>query len=203
MTHDVTQLLAQARDGDERALDRVLPLVYDELRKLAHGQRYRNGASPTLNTTAVVHEAYEKLAHHDGTYADRVHFFRVAARAIRQVLIDAARARKADKRGGGTPDVDLDDVALASPARADEALALDEALDRLAEADDRQAQIVELRYFVGLTVPETAEVLGLSPATVKRDWTAARAWLVPRDAAGRAGGRLGVAPSVSPGVSPG
>lgn len=178
MSNDVTQLLAQARDGDERALGQVLPLVYDELRRLAHSQRFRNGASETLNTTAVVHEAYEKLAHHDGTYADRVHFFRVAARAIRQVLIDAARARKAAKRGGGMPDVPLDDVALASPARADEALALDEALDRLAALDERQAQIVDLRYFVGLTVPETAEVLDLSPATVKRDWAAARAWLL-------------------------
>ena len=177
VTPDVTQLLAQARDGDHRALDHVLPLVYDELRKLARSQRFRSGASDTLNTTAVVHEAYEKLAHHDGDYADRVHFFRVAARAIRQVLVDAARARKADKRGGGTPDVPLDAVALASPVRADEALALDEALDRLAALDDRQAQIVELRYFVGLTVPETAEVLDLSPATVKRDWAAARAWL--------------------------
>lgn len=178
MPDDVTQLLALARDGDQRALGQVLPLVYDELRRLARSQRYRNGASATLNTTAVVHEAYEKLAHHDGTYADRIHFFRVAARAIRQVLIDAARARKAEKRGGGTPDVGLDDVALASPARADEALALDEALDRLAALDERQAQIVDLRYFVGLTVPETAEVLDLSPATVKRDWAAARAWLV-------------------------
>ena len=178
MPDDVTQLLALARDGDQRALGQVLPLVYDELRRLARSQRYRNGASATLNTTAVVHEAYEKLAHHDGTYADRIHFFRVAARAIRQVLIDAARARKADKRGGGTPDVSLDDIALASPARADEALALDEALDRLALLDERQAQIVDLRYFVGLTVPETAEVLDLSPATVKRDWAAARAWLV-------------------------
>ncbi|WP_095512191.1 sigma-70 family RNA polymerase sigma factor [Rubrivirga marina] len=177
VAHDVTQLLALARDGDQRALDRVLPLVYEEVRRLARSQRYRNGASETLNTTALVHEAYEKLALHDGDYVDRQHFFRVAARAIRQVLIDAARARKAEKRGGGTPDVSLDGVAVASPARDDEALALDEALDRLAALDDRQAQIVELRYFVGLTVPETADVLDLSPATVKRDWAAARAWL--------------------------
>ena len=179
MTSDTptTRLIAAARDGDRDSLDALLPRVYDELRQIARA-RLRRRSGETLNTTAVVHEAYEKLAHHDGTYADRIHFFRVAARAIRQVLIDAARARKADKRGGGTPDVSLDDVALASPARADEALALDEALDRLALLDERQAQIVDLRYFVGLTVPETAEVLDLSPATVKRDWSAARAWLV-------------------------
>ena len=178
MTPPDALLLTRTRTGDADALDELVGRMYDEMRRVAQAQRRRLGASDTLNTTAVVHEAYEKLAHHDGTYADRIHFFRVAARAIRQVLIDAARARKADKRGGGTPDVSLDDVALASPARADEALALDEALDRLALLDERQAQIVDLRYFVGLTVPETAEVLDLSPATVKRDWSAARAWLV-------------------------
>ncbi len=188
VAHDVTRLLAQAREGDQRALDRVLPLVYEEVRRLARSQRYRNGASETLNTTALVHEAYEKLAHHDGDYADRQHFFRVAARAIRQVLVDAARARKAEKRGGGAPDVPLDGVAVASPARDDEALALDEALDRLVALDERQAQIVELRYFVGLTVPETAEAMGLSPATVKRDWAAARAGLYRERQRARAAG---------------
>ena len=174
---ELTQILARARDGDAAALDQLLPLVYDELRRLARSQRRRGGAPETLNTTALVHEAYEKLARHDGGWADRAHFFRVAARAVRQVIVDAARARKTAKRGGGVADLALDGLAIADPSRDDEALALDEALQRLAALDQRQADIVELRYFVGLTVPETGEALGISPATVKRDWTAARAWL--------------------------
>ena len=177
MPHDVTLLLDRARDGDATALDELLPLVYDELRRLARSQRHRGGAPETLNTTALVHEAYEKLARHDGGWADRPHFFRVAARAIRQVIVDGARARRAAKRGGGVPDRPLDGLPLAAPLPDDEALALDEALSRLALLDERQAEVVNLRYFVGLTVPEAAEVLGTSPATVKRDWTAARAWL--------------------------
>ena len=174
---ELTQILIQAQDGDATALDRLLPLVYEELRLLARSQRRRRGADETLNTTALVHEAYEKLARHDGGWADRKHFFRVAARAIRQVIVDSARARMAAKRGGKHYDIPLDDIALADPARDEEALALDEALTRLAQLDERQAEVVELRYFVGLAVPEAAEVLGVSAATVKRDWTAARAWL--------------------------
>ncbi|HLT45946.1 MAG TPA: sigma-70 family RNA polymerase sigma factor [Rubricoccaceae bacterium] len=175
--HEVTQLLAQARAGDAGALDRLLPLVYAELRALAHRQRLRQGAAETLNTTALVHEAYEKLAHAGTAWSDRAHFFRVAARAMRQVLVDYARARTAAKRGGDARPLPLDEADLLPLERANEVVALDEALGRLSALDPRQGEVVELRYFVGLTIPETAEVLGLSPATVKREWTAARAWL--------------------------
>lgn len=170
-------MLARVRDGESGALDRLLPILYDELRALARRQR-RRSSSETINTTALVHEAYEKLARQDGGWSDRAHFFRVAAKAMRDVLVDYARQRKAAKRGGGQPDVPLDEgAALVADERTEEVLALDEALTRLAAIDARQGEVVELRYFVGLTIPETADVLGLSPATVKREWTAARAWL--------------------------
>jgi RNA polymerase sigma factor (TIGR02999 family) len=175
----VTQILAEARNGDAGALDRLLPILYDELRGLAHRERRRRGAAETLGTTALVHEAYEKLARADGGWSDRAHFFRVAATAMRQVIVDYARAQHAQKRGGG-PARSLTNVpplGLAVDADADDVLALDMALDRLAELDARQSEVVQLRYFAGLTVPEAAEVLDVSPATVKRDWTAARAWL--------------------------
>jgi RNA polymerase sigma factor (TIGR02999 family) len=177
--HDVTRLLAEARAGDPAALDRLLPILYDELHALAHRERLRRGAAETLSTTALVHEAYEKLARADGGWNDRAHFFRVAATAMRQVIVDYARAQHAQKRGGG-PARSLENVpplGLAVEARADEVLALDMALDRLSALDARQSEVVELRYFAGLTVPETADVLDVSPATVKRAWTAARAWL--------------------------
>jgi RNA polymerase sigma factor (TIGR02999 family) len=175
--HEITRLLALAHDGDGAALDRLLPLVYDELRALAHRQRLRQGGAETLNTTALVHEAYLKLAGRaDGRYEDRLHFFRVAARVMRDVLVDYARAQRAAKRGGA-PALPLDALRLAVAEQAAPILALDEALTRLTALDARQAEVVELRYFVGLTIPEAADVLGRSEATVKRDWTAARAWL--------------------------
>ena len=174
---DVTHLLAQARGGDAGAMRRLVPLVYDELRVLAHRQRQRRPAAETLNTTALVHEAYEKLAHSGKTFADRQHFFRVAARAMRGVLVDAARARQAAKRGGGATVLPLDAERVALPEDDPVLLALDAALTQLAAAEPRMAEVVELRYFVGLTIPETAEVLGLSETTVKREWAAARAWL--------------------------
>jgi RNA polymerase sigma factor (TIGR02999 family) len=176
---DVTRILAEARAGDPGALDRLLPILYDELHALAHRERRRRGAAETLSTTALVHEAYEKLARADGGWNDRAHFFRVAAAAMRQVIVDYARAQHAQKRGGG-PARSLTNVpalGLSVDARAEDVLALDMALDRLAALDPRQGEVVELRYFAGLTVPETAEVLDVSPATVKRAWTAARAWL--------------------------
>jgi RNA polymerase sigma factor (TIGR02999 family) len=175
--HEVTRLLALAQEGDAAALDRLLPLVYGELRALAHRQRLRQGAAETLNTTALVHEAYEKLARGSASWNDRAHFFRVAAKAMRQVLVDYARAQTAAKRGGEAPVLPLDEARLLPTERAAEVVALDEALGRLLVLDPRQGEVVELRYFVGLTIPETADVLGLSPATVKREWTAARAWL--------------------------
>ncbi|HYE95782.1 MAG TPA: sigma-70 family RNA polymerase sigma factor [Rubricoccaceae bacterium] len=179
--HEITRLLGEVRDGDPAALDRLLPLLYDELRALAHRQRQRHGAPETINTTALVHEAYERLGRSAGQWTDRAHFFRVAAKAMRHILVDYARRRKAAKRGGDRPPTPLDDVGdsgfFVPDDRADEVVALDEALSRLAALDPRQGEVVELRYFVGLTVPEAADVLGLSPATVKREWTAARAWL--------------------------
>lgn len=175
--HDLTRLLALAREGDLDALHRLMPVVYDRLHLLAQRQR-RRAPSETLNTTALVHEAYEKLVHGSTSFADRQHFFRVAARAMRDVLVDHARAQRRQKRGGGVRAVPLDESLLPSSDRVDHLLALDEALDRLSALDARQAEVVQLRYFVGLSIPETAEVLGLSDATIKRDWTAARAWLL-------------------------
>lgn len=174
--HDITRLLARVREGDDDALRRLIPLIYDELRRLARQQRQR-ASSETLNTTALVHEAYEKLARSSPSFADRQHFFRVAARAMREVLLNHARAHNAQKRGEGRKPLALDEERLVLPQRAEHLLALDEALTRLTDLDARQAEIVELRYFVGLTIPEAAEVLDLSPATVKRDWAVARAWL--------------------------
>ena len=180
---DVTTLLHRARDGDAHALDQLVPLVYDQLRALARGQRRRQGASETVNTTALVHEAYAKLSGRDAAWSDRRHFMNVAARAMRDVLVDHARAQQALKRGGPLPDRSLSDPALADalgalpPLRIEEVLDLDDALDRLAALDAEQARLVELRYFTGMTIPEAAEVLGMSPATATRRWTVARAWL--------------------------
>ncbi len=183
--HNVTVLLDRARTGDAEAFDRLVGQLYSELRAVAHAQRRRLGAADTVNTTAVVHEAYGKLGGRDSgvDYADRQHFLRVAARAMRDVIVDYARAQQADKRGGPVRDVRLDDAqTLASPAPFDlhEALTVDAALTGLASANADAAQIVELRYFCGLSVEETAEALSISEATVKRRWTVARAWLYRR-----------------------
>ena len=173
--HEITRLLDRARDGDGSAVDQLVPIVYDELHLLARSQRRRRGATDTLNTTALVHEAYEKLA--GGDFEDRRHFFRVAARAMREVILVHARSRGRLKRGEGVRPLTLDEGLVALPDDSAQVEALDDALTRLEALDARQAEVVQLRYFVGLTIPETAEVLDLSPATVKRDWTAARAWL--------------------------
>jgi RNA polymerase sigma factor (TIGR02999 family) len=174
---DLTLLLRAASAGDSDAFDRAFERVYDELHRLA--SRVRAGrASDTMGATALVHEAYLKLAPAaQPAWEGRRHFLRVAARAMRQVLVGAARERLAEKRGGGELAVTLDEAAHAAPMRADELVSLDEALTRLAALDDRQARVVELRYFTGLTAEEAAEVLGISVPTVQRDWRAARAWL--------------------------
>lgn len=173
----MTVLLDRAQAGETDAREQLVALVYDELRSIARGQRSRHSAVTTLNTTALVHEAYEKLARRDDGWADRQHFFRVASRAMRDVLVDSARAKRTAKRGGGTTDLSFDDRWMIPDDRIDEVLGLDEALGRLAQLDARRAEIVELRYFVGLTIAEAAEVMGVSEATVKRDWMVARAWL--------------------------
>ena len=173
---EVTQLLLAAQDGTPEVLDRLMPLVYDELRWMAHRQLRSHRAS--LSTTALVHEAYLKLVGRDELPASsRRHFFGAAANAMRQILIDAARKRQALKRGGDAEHVDLDAERLAVDASADELIALDEALTRLQALDARLAQIVEYRFFGGLTVEETATLMDLSPRTIKRDWRKARAWL--------------------------
>ena len=183
-TPDVPTLLARVREGDADAFRLLVAELYGELRRIAHLQRRRLGASDTVNTTAVVHEAYARIGGGAGggwpSYADRDHFLRVASRAMRNVIVDYARARHAAKRGGDRPALPLDAVAL--PAAADavdaaEVLALDRALGDLERFDAEGARVVELRYFAGFTIEETADVLGSSPATVKRRWTVARAWL--------------------------
>jgi RNA polymerase sigma factor (TIGR02999 family) len=174
----VTALLDHARRGDRDALDHLVPIIYGELRRVAARQMRRESSGRTLQTTALVHEAFLRLfKDQPPSFASRAHFLGIAARAMREILIERARARDAAKRGGHRDRVTLDEGMLASEARPVDFLALDVALERLALLDRRQAAIVELRFFGGLTVEETAEAVGLSPATVKREWTAARAWL--------------------------
>ena len=174
---EVTALLATLRDGDRGALDRLLPLVYRELRERAHNQLAHRRPGDTLSTTALVHEAYLKLAGSaHQAYQDRVHFFAVASRAMRQILVDYARRSAAAKRDGGRA-ISLDPEMVADPQRAEELVALDEALGQLERLDERLARTVELRFFGGLSVEETADALGVSPRTVKRDWRKARAFL--------------------------
>lgn len=173
---DVTELLAAWRDGDREAIRELMPLVYDELRALA--RRQAAGGSETLRTTALVHETYLKLARHSRlAVQDRRHFFALAARAMRQLVVDHARRRTAAKRGGAAGALPLDDAHIPLQARAAEIVALDAALDRLASLDDSLSRVVELRFFAGLSVEETADVLGCSPRTVKREWRKARALL--------------------------
>ena len=174
---DITGLLSALRSGDRSAMDRLFPLVYADLRERAHRQLAARGRAETLSTTALVHEAYLKLAGSaHQSYHDRIHFFAVASRAMRQILVDYARRGAAGKRNGGLV-VTLDPEAVASVDRGDELLALDEALAELERVDERLARIVELRFFGGLSVDETAEMEGVSPRTVKRDWRKARAFL--------------------------
>jgi RNA polymerase sigma factor (TIGR02999 family) len=178
---DITQILGRLEHGDEAGINELLPLVYDPLKRLAYKQLQAERADHTLNATALVHEAYLKLVDQRSvTWQNRAHFFAVAARAMRRILIDYARGRQAEKRGGGQPLVTFNDEAVAREARSEELLAIDESLNRLAEIDERQAAIVEYKFFGGLTHEEIAEVLGVSIQTVHRDWRFARAWLARR-----------------------
>jgi RNA polymerase sigma factor (TIGR02999 family) len=175
---DITDLLAALRNGDRAAMNLLLPLVYDELRRRAHQQLGRGGRSATLSTTGLVHEAYLKLVEtpHQN-WEDRGHFFGVAVKAMRSVVVDYARRRQAKKRGGEARRIDLDEGVLRIEQDASEILAVHEALGRLATLDERLSDLVELRFFGGLSVEEIAEVLGVSDRTVKRDWTKARTLL--------------------------
>jgi RNA polymerase sigma factor (TIGR02999 family) len=177
--HAVTDLLQAWASGDQGALDELLPLVYDELRRQARRYMRAQPAGHTLQTTALVHEAYLRLVGQAPVeWKGRAHFFGVAAKAMRSILVDHARARSAAKRGGSARAITLDDAGrLAGPQASVDVLALHEALGRLAELDSRKSQLVELRYFGGLGIDEAAAVMGVSTATVKREWTTARAWL--------------------------
>lgn len=175
---DATRLLLASRSGDDDALDRLFPQVYDELKLIARQRLARHGRGYTLDTTALVHESYLKLV--DQTRVeprDRAHFFALASRAMRFIIIDHARARAAAKRGGKADPVPFDNVQVAVEEQAVELLDLNDALERLAERDERLAEVVDCRFFGGLTYEEVAEATGRSVATVKRDWRRARAWL--------------------------
>jgi RNA polymerase sigma-70 factor (ECF subfamily) len=176
--HDITDLLLKAGEGDRAVLEQVFPLVYEELRRLAHGQLQREPEGHTLCTTGLVHEAYLKLV--DQTrcgWTSRAHFLAVAAIAMRRIVVDYARRHRSAKRGGMLQRVPLESVDLATEERAALLVALDEALSRLAELDSRQARVVECRFFGGMTEEETAEALGIGLRTAKRDWAKARSWL--------------------------
>ena len=174
----VTELLVRWRAGDREALEALMPLVYDELRRLAHHYLSHERSDHTLQSTALVHEAYLRLAgQNPPQWQNRAHFFGIAAHLMRQILVEYARGRGTAKRGGNAPRLALDE-AMALPQQADvDLVVLDRALLELSELDAQQGRIVELRFFAGLTIEDTSEVLGISPATVKRDWTTARAWL--------------------------
>src|SRR6266480_1952341 len=175
---EVTQLLGEWSGGDDGALEKLVPLVQSELHRLAHHYMSRERAGHTLQTTAILNEAYLRLV--DDTkpvWQGRSHFIAAAAQLMRRIMVDHARQRQALKRGGGAIRVTLDETAAVTQTRADELLALDEALENLASFDSRKAQVVEMRYFGGLTMEEIAEVLKIHVNTVTRDWTAARAWL--------------------------
>ena len=177
-THDVTQLLVAWGNGDRAALDRLMPLVYEELRRLARHYMSRERPGHTLQTTALVNEAYLRLVGQESMrWENRAHFFGIAARLMRQILVEHARGRQAAKRGGGRYRLSLSKVDRSASRPDVNLIALDEALGRLEAVDPQKSRIVELRYFGGLGIEETAEVIGISPATVKRDWKMARAWL--------------------------
>ena len=175
--HEVTRILSAIEGGDPRAAEQLLPLVYDELRRLAADKLAREASGQTLDATALVHEAYLRLVGHDDArrWQDRGHFFAAAAQAMRRILVDNARRKRAQKRGAGFERQPLD--AVASPEIDVEIVALDEALKKLAEAYPVKARLVELRYFAGLTGEQAAKLLDISPATADRHWAYARAWL--------------------------
>jgi RNA polymerase sigma factor (TIGR02999 family) len=180
------RLLDEASGGSQEALARLMPLVYEELRRMASGYLRRERRGHTLQTTALVHEAYLRLVGQDDlSFENRAHFRAIAARTMRRILVEHARARGAAKRGGSRKRVTLEDTLALAPSPRLDLQALDEALERLAALDAQQARIVELRFFAGLTVEETAEAVGLSPATIKREWAMARAWLRRELARGR------------------
>ena len=175
---DVTSLLKKLADGNQEAATKLIPVIYHELHRLAVGHLRHERPDHTLQPTALVHEAYIKLvAQRNADWQSRTHFFAVASQLMRRILVDYARRQLRAKRGGREAKLSLEEVLLVSPNRPDKMLALDESLTRLEKMDARQGRIVELRYFGGLTVDEAAEILNVSPTTVRREWTSAKAWL--------------------------
>ncbi len=184
--HEISRLLRSWGAGDASALDALAPLVYDELHQLAHSYMRREGRGHILQTTAVIHEVFLRLVRSKSAdWEDRTHFFGICARLMRQILVDFARRERAKKRGGDMVWVELEDAPQVSAARNTDLIALDEALTSLSRLDERRGRIVELRFFGGLTVDETAEVLRVSPDTVTQDWRLARAWLLKEMSNGR------------------
>lgn len=178
---NITRILRDLSAGDERAADQLLPFVYDELRRLAAAYFARERRDHTLQPTALVHEAYLRLIDQRAVeWQNRAHFFGVAANMMRRILVDHARARRTEKHGGNQTRIVLDKVVSFTQKNEVDLVAIDEALEVLAELDQTQSRIIELRFFGGLTIEETAEVLGISPATVKREWAMAKAWLYER-----------------------
>lgn len=177
-SHEVTELLVDWGQGNTAALDKLTPLVYAELHRLAHQYLSKERPGHTLQTSALVNEAFVRLIdQRDVHWQNRAHFFGIAAQSMRRILVDYARHRHSQKRGGNNQKVELDEAMILSQERASEVISLDGALKELAEIDERKSQIVELRFFGGLSIEETAEVLSVSPGTVMRDWTLAKAWL--------------------------
>lgn len=178
-SHEITRLLLAWGEGDQEALDCLVPLVYGELRRLAQSYMRSERAGHTLQTTALIHEAYLRLIDAGQVRLEsRTHFFAVASRLMRQILVDFARSRGYQKRGGGAEQVSLDEALVIGQPRDEDLVALDEALAALAEVDERKARVVELRFFGGLTEAEMAETLKVSPETVRRDWRLAKSWLL-------------------------
>ena len=178
---DVTRILQSLESGDAKVAEELLPLVYGELRKLAASKMARESPNQTLQPTALVHEAWLRLTGNENVkWNGRAHFFGAAAEAMRRILIDNARRKQARRHGGDKQRVDIEDVEIAAPAKEEELLAINDALDELAQADQPKAELVKLRYFVGLTVEECAEILGISVPTARRWWSYARAWLYQR-----------------------
>ena len=176
---EVTQLLNAWRDGDQEALNRLIPLIHDELHRLAHIYMVRERVGHTLQTTALLNEAFLRLVGANQVpFQNRTHFFAISANLMRRILVDFARSRGYQKRGGNIVKVECDEGRIPAPNRGADVVALDEALNALAEFDEREAKVVELRFFGGLNEEETAEALGVSLRTVQRDWTLAKAWLL-------------------------
>lgn len=176
--HEVTQLLIDWSNGNQAALDKLMPLVYQELHRLAHQYMSRERPGHTLQTSALVNEAYLRLVdQRDVRWQNRAHFFAIAARLMRRILVDYVRNRRYAKRGGDARHVSLDEAVIVSQERAADVIAVDDALKTLSAIDQRKSQIVELRFFGGLSIEDTAEVLAVSPGTVMREWTLAKAWI--------------------------